>query len=178
MVVSVVLLFVTTNVMGQGHSTSTAQSSANVKHCHSIDDIWKFAKPNNKKHAVLTIMGLKVGDTLSMRIDGEIVINNRIYSSEDSLQYADINGRMDECFFLVYYVNNLLRTIYNSRNCSEYTTFKRKKTKNASCEVEFLFNGQSYPFLFQLKDRWHIILIGRDTREVYYYSKEYFRGID
>ena len=149
-----------------------------MNHCHNIDDIWKFAKPNNKRHAVLTIMGLNVNDTLSMKIDGEIVFNSHVYSSEDSLQYADINGRLNECFFLVYYRRNQLRTIYNSRNCSEYTTFERGQSRNSSCEVEIIFNGKLYRFLFQLTDRWHIILVGRDTRKVSYYSKEFFRGIE
>lgn len=177
--VLVVLLFSTTNVVGQNYAKHTIrQPKTNECHCHRIDDIWKFAKPNNKRHAVLTIMGLNVNDTLSMKIDGEIVVDSHVYSGEDSLRLADINGRLDECFFLVYYRKNLLRTIYNSRDCSEYTIFEREQSRNSSCEVEILFNGELYRFHFQLTDRWHIIIVGRDTRKVSYYSKEYFRGIE
>ena len=171
-VIMLPLLFFVTTVGQKPIKSSTFKNK-----CRTIEDIWDFAKPYKKKHAVLTITGLKVGDTLSMKIDGKIVLDNHVYNNEDSLQIADINGMMDECFFLVYYSNNQPKIIYNSRNCYEYCNFKRNKTKNALCEVKITFNGKCYCFLFHLRSRWHIILIGRDNRKVGYYCEKFFRGL-
>ncbi len=167
------LLFFVANTVGQ----KPTKLNTFKNKCRTVDDIWDFAKPYKKKHAVLTIMGLKVNDTLSIKINGRLVLENHVYNNKDSLRIADINGTMDECYFLLYYSNNQLKTIYNSRNCSEYCNFERNKTKNAWCEVEITFNGKCYYFFFHLTARWHIVLIGRDSRKVGYYCEKYFRGI-
>lgn len=166
------LLFFVATTMGQKPTKLNT-----LRKCRTIDDIWDFAKPYKKKHAVLTISGLKVKDTLSIKIDGKIVLDNHVYNNEDSIQIADLNGMMSECYFLVYYSNNQPKTIYNSRKCSEYCNSKRIKTKNALCEVEITFNGKCYSFLFHLTARWHIVLIGRDNRKVGYYCEKYFKGL-
>jgi len=172
------LILLVTNAMAQDFINVNTRSRTAPKHLKTADDIWNFIKPSKKTHAYFTVMGVKVNDTLSLKVNDMIIFNNRVYNKEDSIMHADLNGRITLGFFLLLYSNYQLKAIYNSDDTSDYCAFKKVKSKDSICKVEITFNGKTYSFLFDLTFQWHNILIGRDNRKVDYYCEKHFRGID
>ncbi len=177
-IILLALILLVTNAMAQSNININVRTRTAPKHLKTADDIWDFIKPSKKTHAYFTVMGVKVNDTISLKVNDEIIFNNRIYNKKDSLMYADLNGMITLSFFLLLYSNYQLKAIYNSEDTSDYCAYRKIKSKDAKCEVEITFNGKIYSFLFDLTFQWHNILIGRDYRKVDYYCEKHFRGID
>lgn len=178
LILTFVLIIYVTNVKGQSSINHDVLSKTSLTHCQTIDKIWSFARPWKKRHAVLTIFGLNVNDTLSIKVGDKTLLDCRVYNISDKMHLAGINRLMEECFFLVYYSNNKIKHIYNSRNCSESCFFERGKSKNESSKILMTYNGEIYMFFLQPAARWHFIFIERDSKNVYYTARKYFTGLD
>ena len=175
---SISLIFFCLITMGQNTLMGDMSPRASKRHCkYSNDDIWNFAKPNKKRHAVITILAMNINDTLSIKVGNKTLMDCHVYNNDDKHQIGDINGEMCESFFLVYYPNDQIKYIYNTRNCSEYCIFERKRSKNKNIEVEITYNGKKHVFHLQPTAKWHHFFLVRDSDKVVYNAHKYFTGL-
>ena len=179
---SLVFIFISTiyatTAVGQDSINYACPSKPVIKHWQTTDEIWDFAKPYKKKHAVLTIFGINVNDTLSIKIGNKILLDCRVYNMDDKIQLAGISGVMDEAFYVIYYSKNRIKSIYNSRNWSEYCIFGKGISENDSYEVEIILNGVKSMFFLQPTARWHFVFIERESKKAFYTARDYFTGLD
>lgn len=179
---SLVFIFISTiyatTALGQDSINHDCPSKPVIRHWQTIDEIWDFAKPYKKKHAVLTIFGINVNDTLSIKVGDKILLDHRVYSLEDKMQRSGLMDIMTEDFFFVYYSDNKIKHIYNSRNWSEYCIFEKEKSENDSYEVEIILNGVKSTFFLQPTARWHFVFIEKESKKAFYTAREYFTGLD
>ena len=175
--ISVSFIYATT-VIGQESINQTGPPKRAIRHCLTKNEIWNFANPHKKRHAVLTIFGIEVNDTLSIRVGDKILLDHRVYSLEDKMQRSGLMEIMTEEFFVVYYSNNKIKHIYNSENWSEYCVFERGKNKSESYEVEITYNGETSTFFFHPTARWHFVFFERGSKKAFYSSRKYFTGLD
>ena len=179
---SLIFLFISTiyatTALGQDSINHTIPPKHVIRHWQTTDDIWDFTKSYKKKHAVLTIFGINVNDTLSIKVGDKILLDCRVYNMDDKIQLAGISGVMDEVFYVIYYSKNRIKSIYNSRNWSEYCIFEKRKFENESYEMEIMFNGVKSTFLLQPTARWHFVFLERESKKAFYTARENFTGLD
>lgn len=179
---SLVFIFMSTiyalTALGQDSMNYASPSKHVTRHWQTSDEIWDFAKPYKKRHAVLTIFGINVNDTLSIKVGDKILLNSRVYDMDDKIQLAGISGVMVEDFYVIYYSKNRIKSIYNSRNWSEYCVFEKREFESESCEVEITYNGVKSTFFLQPTARWHFVFMERESKKAFYAAREYFTGLD
>lgn len=164
--------------LGQDSINYASPSKHVTRHWQTTDEIWDFAKPYKKRHAVLTIFGINENDTLSIKVGDKLLLDRHVYNMDDKIQLAGISGVMVEDFYVVYYSKNSIKSIYNSRNWSEYCVFEKREFESERCEVEITYNGVKSTFFLQPTARWHFFFMEKESKKAFYTAREYFTGLE